>query len=422
MNQLSFLAEPPNPEPVNWHPSRDAGLARLEGFIPRAGRAYAQSRNADLGPNDRSNISCLSPWLRHRLVREAEVVASTLAQHALSSSEKFIQEVFWRAYFKGWLEQRPAVWTSYRHELQRAFDLLNSEASLADRYAEAIEARTGIDCFDVWVRELIAKGYLHNHTRMWFASIWIFTLRLPWQLGADFFYRHLLDGDPASNTLSWRWVGGLHTKGKTYLARPSNIERFTGGRFNPAGQLATVAPALDEDDVGAMIPLRPADRFPRDQPFGLLITEEDCHPESLELPQPPTAVMAFKSANSRSLLASGELARGFALSAVEDALKRAEAHFGVERTDIGSAEVDNWSERLLAFAAQIDVKVIATAYAPIGPVAERLDVARSRLGEQGIQLVEVRRGYDEVTWPHATRSFFKLREKIPRLIERLSLK
>ena len=97
---------------------------------------------------------------------------------------------------------------------------------------------TGIDCFDAWARELVATGYLHNHARMWFASIWIFTLRLPWELGADFFLRHLIDGDPASNTLSWRWVAGLQTAGKTYLATAENIARFTGGRFAPQG-LAT---------------------------------------------------------------------------------------------------------------------------------------------------------------------------------------
>ena len=421
MEQFSLFEDPAPPRLKEWIPSRDAGLARLKDFVPRAGKAYAQSRNADLGPDDRSNISCLSPWLRHRLVCEAEVVAATLAQHTRSSADKFIQEVFWRAYFKGWHEQRPAVWSSYRHELQHAIDSLNADASLADQYAEAIEARTGIDCFDAWVRELTATGYLHNHSRMWFASIWIFTLRLPWQLGADFFYRHLLDGDPASNTLSWRWVGGLHTKGKTYLARPSNIARFTGGRFNPAGQLAAFAPALDEDDVGAAIPLRAADPFPREQSYGLLITEEDCHPESLALPHPPTGVTALTAANQRSPLATGELAKAFALGAVEDAAQRAETHFDTIRIETGPTESDNWAERLAAFAAQADVKVIATAYAPVGPVAEQLAAARPHLSIQGIQLVEVRRGYDEAAWPHATRGFFKLKDKIPKLIERLKL-
>ena len=70
---------------------------------------------------------------------------------------------------------------------------------------------------------------------MWFASIWIFTLRLPWALGADFFLRHLIDADAASNTLSWRWGAGLQTVGKTYLARTENIARYTNGRFAPRG-------------------------------------------------------------------------------------------------------------------------------------------------------------------------------------------
>ncbi len=83
---------------------------------------------------------------------------------------------------------------------------LAASSGLRRAYERAVEGRTGIDGFDDWARQLVETGWLHNHTRMWFASIWIFTLRLPWALGAAFFLRHLLDGDPASNTLSWRWV------------------------------------------------------------------------------------------------------------------------------------------------------------------------------------------------------------------------
>jgi len=81
---------------------------------------------------------------------------------------------------------------------------------------------------------------------MWFASIWIFTLRLPWQLGAAFFMEHLYDGDPASNTLSWRWVAGIQTKGKHYLARSANISKFTNQRFQYT-QLTTNAEPILED-------------------------------------------------------------------------------------------------------------------------------------------------------------------------------
>jgi deoxyribodipyrimidine photo-lyase len=117
-------------------------------------------------------------------------------------------------------------------------------------YAQAVEGRTGIAAFDTFACDLVRHGYLHNHARMWFASIWIFTLKLDWELGADFFLRHLRDGDAASNTLSWRWVAGLHTKGKTYLARADNIARFTAHRPDgplTAEGLAEEAEPLTED-------------------------------------------------------------------------------------------------------------------------------------------------------------------------------
>ena len=423
MNQLSFLDDdPPASSPVDWSPTRSAGIARQEYFVPYAGRAYARARNFDLAATDRTNISCLSPWIRHRLILEQEVVASTLAKHTFAGAEKFLQEVFWRSYFKGWLEQHPAVWMSYRRELRRSLDQLEQSKPLRARYEDAITGRTGIECFDAWARELVELGYLHNHARMWFASIWIFTLRLPWQLGADFFYRHLLDGDPASNTLSWRWVGGLHTKGKTYLARPSNIARFTNNRFDPTGQLATVATALKEPDSGPSISLPSAEHLPIDVPYGLLITEEDCHVESLKLKRPPSGLIALAATNRRSSLPIGEPAQAFARGAVEDGVARAETHFLIEKSEISDLENGDrgWGKELIVFALRTDVKLIATAYAPVGPVAEELAAARTVLAAAGIRLIEVRRPYDDAAWPHATKGFFKLKAQIPKLISVLN--
>ena len=212
-----FPEVPHQPETVTFEPTRRAGLERLERFASRTGAHYAGQRNYDYGSNNRSSVSALSPWIKHRLITEEEVLTQTLARHSLSASMKFVQEVFWRSYFKGWMEQHPSVWNSYQSGLNVALETLERNKFKMTDYTEATEGRTGIDCFDHWCRELIETGYLHNHARMWFASIWIFTLRLPWELGADFFLNHLLDGDPAANTLSWRWVGGLHTKGKTYV-------------------------------------------------------------------------------------------------------------------------------------------------------------------------------------------------------------
>jgi hypothetical protein len=118
---------------------------------------------------------------------------------------------------------RPTVWEDFKR-----FEIEDSEQDLLNAY----NGDTGIDCFDDWVRELRETNYLHNHTRMWFASIWIFTLKLSWQSGAAFFLKHLNDGDAASNTLGWRWVAGIQTKGKHYLAKSWNIEKFTNGRYS----------------------------------------------------------------------------------------------------------------------------------------------------------------------------------------------
>ncbi|MFM8820110.1 MAG: FAD-binding domain-containing protein, partial [Phenylobacterium sp.] len=207
-------------------PTREAALERLARFVPRAGRDYAQGRNLDPGPGRPGAVSQLSPYLRHRVITEAEVVEAVLARHGPAEAEKFIQEVVWRTYWKGWLEMRPAVWTRFLEARDRVRDDFVGLKTLT----EAEAGRTGVEGFDDWARELVQTGYLHNHARMWFASIWIFTLRLPWALGADFFLRHLIDADPASNTLSWRWVAGLQTPGKTYLATRENIARFTEGR------------------------------------------------------------------------------------------------------------------------------------------------------------------------------------------------
>ena len=191
-------------------------------FIQEGLRDYSSKRNYDLGPESRENTSNLSKYISHRIINEYDLVKEVLSQYNLQKVDKFIQEVFWRVYWKGWLEHRPEVWR----------DFVDSDPTYSEEeYKKAINGETGIECFDDWVKELKIENYLHNHTRMWFASIWIFTLNLPWELGARFFMKHLFDGDAASNTLSWRWVAGIQTQGKNYLARESNIRKFTNQRY-----------------------------------------------------------------------------------------------------------------------------------------------------------------------------------------------
>ena len=210
---------------MTFDPTRTAALERLSAFVPLAGRAYAAQRNYDRPGHD--DVSRLSPYIRHRILTEEEVLRAVLGRHSLSAAEKFVQEVFWRTYWKGWLEQRPTVWSDYRRGLNGARNRIATEGGLRADWEAACRGDTGISAFDHWAKELADTGYLHNHARMWFASIWVFTLNLPWELGADFFMRHLLDADAASNTLSWRWVAGLQTVGKNYVARASNISKYT---------------------------------------------------------------------------------------------------------------------------------------------------------------------------------------------------
>ena len=207
--------------------SRAKAVDQLNNFIEQNLTDYSKLRNFDFGPDNRSNISCLSPYITHGIINELEVIDKSLKKFSFAKNEKFIQEVMWRVYWKGWLELRPNVWSDYLMELGKVKDEFKNNQS----YLDAIEGKTNVDCFNQWVIELKENNYLHNHARMWFASIWIFTLELPWQLGAEFFMQHLYDGDPASNTLGWRWVAGVQTQGKHYLASEWNINKFTNNRF-----------------------------------------------------------------------------------------------------------------------------------------------------------------------------------------------
>ncbi|MCA3314531.1 MAG: deoxyribodipyrimidine photolyase [Roseomonas sp.] len=371
-------------------PSRAAALERLAAFTPLMGRAYAEGRNFDPGPGKPAYVSALSPYIRHRLITEQEVVAAAIAAHGAEMADKFIQEVFWRSYWKGWLAQRPAIWAEYRTRVAVGLQ------TPPEGYAAAIAGRTGIACFDAWVEELVETGYLHNHARMWFASIWIFTLHLPWVLGADFFLRHLLDGDAASNTLSWRWVAGLHTKGKHYVARAENIARHTGGRFAPHGVLNEKSVPLQEPDPPAPRPI-PALPAPPRGPVVLLLHEDDLHAESLPLAGLEVRrVIGLSCPASRSPLGAAPRVQRFVAGALEDGLNRAAQHFGVPAERVALADLTD----LLARDA------VMMPEAPIGWVADALRPYR---------LCPLRRPWDEACWPLAGRGFFPFAQHIPRL-------
>jgi len=381
--------------------TRAHALSRLAAFVPNAGMAYAQSRNLDVPGHP--HVSGLSPWLRHRLVTEDEVIAAVRAAHP-GEAAAFLAEVWWRTYWKGWLELRPAVWADYRRGVEAGLNRMATEDLLRARVLTACLGRTGIEGFDDWARELVDTGYLHNHARMWFASIWIFTLGLPWELGADFFLRHLLDGDPASNTLSWRWVAGLHTPGKTYLATAQNIAANTEGRYRPHG-LATRAEAL---------PMR-RHPDPRPMPEGqdwrgrgraaLLVTDDDMTPEfllNLGLFAPDVALLSC--APGRSTLHIAPRIAAFVAEGLRDAATR----LGHPEAPLFTADLPALAQWAVATGAQ----QLVTPYAPTGPVQTALDRLAPLLAAQGVTLTRVMRAHDRAAWPQATSGFFRFREAV----------
>lgn len=210
---------------------RDAHISPIEGGATAAARTlaaiipgkYSFDRNYLDG-----HVTRLSPYIRHGLLTLAQVRerAFTLVQDRLHAA-KFITELAWRDYWQRlyatlgngiWEDREPAKTglppAAYREELP----------------ADVANASTGLACMDAFVTELRQTGYLHNHARMWFAAYLVHWRRVRWQTGARFFLAHLLDGDPASNNLSWQWVASTFAH-KPYFFNRENLEKYTQGRY-----------------------------------------------------------------------------------------------------------------------------------------------------------------------------------------------
>lgn len=394
-----------------FEPTHTAALETLAKFAPNAGAAYARNRNYDLGAGNHTGVSCLSPYIRHRIISELDVLGAVLKRNSLNSCDKFVQEVFWRTYWKGWLQQRPGVWRDYQISLKSQIHRLQSEAGLQDRWQDACLGRTGIAPFDAWTAELTETGYLHNHARMWFASVWVFTLQLPWQLGADFFMRHLLDGDPASNTLSWRWVSGQQTLGKTYAATTSNIAKFTNGRFPNTPGLSSVAHPIATAPHPAPIPLTDPDAFDAQTPTLILLHCDDLDPWPILkhlLGKAKCAIML--NTHRRSPLEISPQLSKFVTGLAGDVAGRWSDRLG-NIPVISPDMIENHAQRL-------ECQQIVSPFAPVGPNADSLrDLAQG----SGLTIRQHRREYDSLCWPHATRGFFKFKENIPSLLKTLGL-
>lgn len=389
--------------PSDFPLTRAAALDRLDAFLPRAGADYARLRNLDRGPGRHDHVSRLSPALRRRLIGEDEVARAVLARHGRTAAAKFLSEVFWRTYWKGWLEQRPSVWPQYLAAVQAARARAAADPDLAQRLARAQSGQTGIDAFDAWAVELAQTGYLHNWARMQFASIWVFTLDLPWELGADLTGRLFLDADPASNTLSWRWVAGLQTPGKAYLADPARIAAMTGGRHAPRGLARQTRIPVDSIAVPPPSPPRAEPAPDPALPSLLLLTTEDLsldtQPALADLSCPALAHLPGDTPADRQ--------------ALEDGIARARRRWP------GAEDLGPLTPQALRQARAAGCRQIVTGFAPVGPVADRLARLRPLAEDAGLPLAEHLRAWDRRAWPSCRKGFFTLKDDLPRLLDAL---
>ena len=377
---------------MNFEPSRAQATNKLDNFVENNLSEYSRLRNFDFGPDKRSNISCISPYISHGILNELEVIDKALKKFSFSKNEKFIQEVLWRTYWKGWLELRPNVWTDYIIELK----IIREKYKDNKDYLNAIDGNTNIECFNEWIKELKEFNYLHNHTRMWFASIWIFTLNLPWQLGAEFFMKHLYDGDAASNTLGWRWVAGIQTQGKHYLASEWNIKKFTNNRFNNINLNENAPPKVSEKiykadlkDFNNPVSLDEQNLIIFDNNLSFELTDFKDHKFK-------KIYLVNNNNDSRNIKLS-EKTMKFKTNLIQDQKRRLdEKSLDCEIIDIGN------------------LKTIENSYFLYPCVGENLDFLTS----QGINNIKfLYRNLDRSSWKYCNKGFFNFKKYIPTIIK-----
>jgi len=376
---------------MNFEASRAKAIDKLNNFVEKNLSDYSRLRNFDFGPDKRSNVSCLSPYVTHGVLNEIEIIKKSLAKFSFSKNEKFIQEVLWRTYWKGWLELRPNVWADYLISLNNIREKFKNNKE----YLRAIEGNTNIECYNEWVKELKENNYLHNHTRMWFASIWIFTLDLPWQLGAEFFMQHLYDGDAASNTLGWRWVAGVQTQGKHYLASEWNIKKFTNNRFNNI-KLNENAPPKVSEKTYSIVKQNFANPQDIDQ-NNLLVFENNLSLETTDFKNNKfKKVYLVSNKNENRSIKLSEKVIKFKSHLIKDQEQRLKDQ-SIDCEIIDVSEVKKIGENIISL------------YPTVG---ENLDY----LNLNNIKLNFLYRKLDQYSWQYCNKGFFNFKNYIPKII------
>ena len=364
----------------------------LDFFIENFLQNYASKRNFDLGP-PHPNVSKLSPYIKRRFLSEKEILETIFPKYSLNLVDKFVQEIFWRTYWRGWLELHPKVYAEFEKNTKEY----------------EIPKKTGIKCFDHWTEELLDTGYLHNHARMWYASIWIFTLKRSWEEGAKFFSDYLIDWCPASNTLGWRWVAGLQTIGKNYIARSENIKTFTNNKFYPENQLnETSSPIHSEINLNEHI----ISKIQYDEVniknldksnLGLVLTNNDLSLHKLINKNTDhfAKCLFYMKSKSKSILVNN-FEKDLFLNVLED---------------IPDCEFISSFDKLVIWAKSKKLRNLIVPFETVGNEILNNEDLQSRLKSQNINCIFFLRNWDKRAFPYTKKGFFPFKKKIPELLK-----
>jgi deoxyribodipyrimidine photo-lyase len=184
---------------------------------------YAKSRNFFSGA-----VTRLSPYIRYGVLslREIRDYVFEHVQHQ-DDATKLINELGWRDYWQRlYVKLGDGIWKD-QEEYKTGYSPNDYAPNLPD---DIKQATTGRVCIDSFSHDLRTTGYLHNHARMWLAAYIVHWRHIRWQAGAKWFLEHLLDGDPASNNMSWQWVASTFSQ-KPYFFNRENLERYTEGLY-----------------------------------------------------------------------------------------------------------------------------------------------------------------------------------------------
>ena len=360
------------------------------------------------GVNRYENVSALSAFISRGVLREKTLLKKVIS--SANKNEKFIQEIFWRIYWQGWLESHKNIWKDYKQNIKH---IENNKLSSLINYQDAINGNTSIKPFNEWVKILKEHGYLHNHERMWFASIWIHYLQIPWELGQKFFYENLLDGDVASNLLSWRWVSGLQTLGKKYIATEENINKYTNNRYL-GFKLPKVRNIILKNEDRILNSIN-ASKFK--EPYkncAFVIMDNNLNLDLFKKVKSKINALILLKFNLKPIEKSKtviKFQKGIYKEFVQKEIN--------EKIKYYEFQLPDENLKFISFLKNNKIKNLLMDYYRIGYEKDCFDDLISKI-KDNILVHNILDSFYDQSWEHCQKGFFKFREKIPTLLQNLN--